>query len=126
MKDKQRPADMTDQEFTQWLLKETGPKGEEQEDIPAWSSLGKVIELPEQPHILLSGKAGHIINSLMRDEPVFILRAKDILSTMALMHYVGLVETYQPHHEQLQELTELLNEFRTWQQENRTEVRLPD
>lgn len=60
------------------------------------------------------------------DEPIIVFRAKDILSTMVLQHYLGLVEMYAADLEFEADLVERLNEFRTWQRDNPSRVKLPD
>jgi hypothetical protein len=59
-------------------------------------------------------------------EPVFILRAKDLLSTLTLMHYMTLLEAYVPYHDIVGDVAVRLEEFRKWQQEHPHDIRLPD
>jgi hypothetical protein len=61
-----------------------------------------------------------------RKEPYFVLRAQDILSTMSLLHYATLVETYVPYSELPDDVAILIRQFRDWQQNHPTQVKLPD
>lgn len=84
----------------------------------------------DQPTVVvpapLSGKAGEILTHLHPDEPVFILRAQDILATMAVKHYLTLVEMYSPGSEQVESVTHVVNSFLAWQHANPSKVKLPD
>lgn len=74
----------------------------------------------------LTGKAGEILTHLHPDEPVFILRAQDILATMSVKHYLTLVEMYSPHSIQAEQVTDMVNDFIAWQHANPSKVKLPD
>lgn len=91
-----------------------------------WEDPGKIIEIPRNPVPLLSGKAGQILGHLGRDEPVFIFRAQDILSTMVIKQYLSLVEIYNPNNLLLESIIDSMNEFIAWQQQNPEKVKLPD
>ena len=71
-------------------------------------------------------KAAEILESVTADEPIFVFRAKDILSTMVLLHYLTLVESYNPHSEQCESITRWIDQFRKWQHANPEKVKLPD
>lgn len=68
----------------------------------------------------------HILDSLMPGEPIFIFRAKDILSTMVLQQYASLLETYSPYAEIMEATVQKINDFRDWQHANPSAVKLPD
>lgn len=99
---------------------------EQEPTVVLTTNPGSIWEVSRDVIPLLSGKAGQILQHLGRDEPVFIFRAKDILSTMVIMHYLTLVTSYNPDNFLIESITETLNEFRRWQQENPSEVKLPD
>lgn len=72
-------------------------------------------------------KAEAILGHLNEDEPIFILRAQDILSVMAIRHYASLIENYCYHDtHQLESVVQAANEFAQWQRENPGKVKLPD
>ena len=71
-------------------------------------------------------KAHRILDSVDPDEPIFVLRAKDVLSILTLKHYQGLIESYAPHEAQSEAMNQTLRAFREWQSQNPTKVRLPD
>jgi len=60
------------------------------------------------------------------DEPVFILRAQDLISVMVLHEYLRLLEIFDPHGEKMVSAVDKMNEFRKWQHANPSRVRLPD
>lgn len=61
------------------------------------------------------------------DEPIFVLRAKDLLSTLAIGEYINFLERYVPGDSPiLIEAVDRLNEFREWQKTNPGKVKLPD
>jgi hypothetical protein len=76
--------------------------------------------------VILTGKAGHIVESLHLGEPVFIFRAQDILSTFALDEYAKIVEKFSPLSPQLKSIVDMANEFRAWQRAHPELVKLPD
>lgn len=61
------------------------------------------------------------------DEPIFIFRAKDILSMFALKEYDRVVEMYQgDDHEFQGHIVDRIAEFRDWQRNNADKIKLPD
>jgi hypothetical protein len=78
----------------------------------------------------ISGKAGRIIAAVQdegEDEPIFILRAKDLFSVMAIVEYLRVIEAYAPSDSEFQEsIVNILERFKTWQKENIHRVRYPD
>jgi hypothetical protein len=70
-------------------------------------------------------KGIEIIKHLYPDEPFFVFRAKDILSSFALDTYAELVEKFDPQGNQLVDVTDILIEFRHWQRTNPDKVKLP-
>lgn len=81
--------------------------------------MGVVVPLTE-------GKAKEILSHLHAGEPVFIFRAKDILSSFALDKYAEIVEKFAPDSPQLVSIVDTTNEFRAWQRANPDKVKLPD
>ena len=84
--------------------------------------------LPFEPKLkaVVGGKAGEILDHLYPDEPVFVFRAKDILSVFALDEYARIVEKYDAHGPQIQSIVDRANDFRAWQKANPDKVKLPD
>lgn len=80
----------------------------------------------ERIQMAVTGKAGEILGHLEEDEPIFVFRAKDILSTFALDEYAKLVEKFNPHSPQLNSLVEATIQFREWQRDHPSLVKLPD
>jgi hypothetical protein len=75
----------------------------------------------------IGGKAGEILASLDEGEPIFILRARDLLSTLTIRHYASLVEDYLfMGGNQLKNIVMMANEFAEWQRKNPGKVHLPD
>jgi len=76
----------------------------------------------------VNGKAAKIIREASdTGEPVFVLRAKDIFSVMAVTEYARLVELYGPmDHEFDEAIHNQLNAMKEWQREHAMEVRYPD
>jgi len=74
------------------------------------------------------GKAAKIIMDVDgTDEPIFVLRAKDIFATMAIVEYLRVVDSYAPDdHEFEESIVNILERFKTWQKENIQRVRYPD
>lgn len=61
------------------------------------------------------------------DEPIFILRAKDILSLFPLKEYERMVEMFGPdEHEMQMRVATRIAEFREWQRNNVSRVKYPD
>lgn len=86
-------------------------------------------ELPIKPDaVFLHGKAGKILEAVRgTDEPVFIFRAKDMLSVQVINFYAKLVEEYQGDDAEMGESVQhALMDFRNWQKANTDKVRLPD
>lgn len=75
----------------------------------------------------MRGKDNRIIN-VVRDtgEPVFIIRAQDMLSSFILAEYERLVEQYSPYGEMAEEIAEIRREFKEWQRANASSVKFPD
>lgn len=71
-------------------------------------------------------KAQSILDHLLPDEPYFVFRAKDILSSFGLEAYLTVVEKFDPTGEQAESLVHTINQFRTWQKANPDKVKLPD
>lgn len=60
-------------------------------------------------------------------EPIFVFRAKDLLSVMVINHYLALLENYIPAEAPICEgVVDDLNLFRHWQLAHSDLVRLPD
>lgn len=78
------------------------------------------------PAMLMPGKAQEILDSLLPGEPVFVFRAKDILSSFALEAYLTMVEKFAHNGPQAASLVEAINRFREWQTSHPNDVKLPD
>lgn len=78
------------------------------------------------PVVPVTGKAGEILQHLHPGEPVFVLRAQDVLSVLNMNHYLTLIETYSPHSDQAQSITDMIGSFLSWQRANPSLVKLPD
>jgi len=78
------------------------------------------------PH--LNGKAAKIIKECSASgEPVFVLRAKDIFSVMAVTEYARIVELYGPLDQELaMGVHDQLEKMKNWQRTHVGEVRYPD
>lgn len=78
----------------------------------------------------LGGKAAKIIHAVVTEgtgEPVFVLRAQDLFSTMAIKKYLDMLEEFAPNDSDIQaDLIEVLEAFKEWQKINRDKVRYPD
>lgn len=74
----------------------------------------------------VTGKAGEILQSLHPGEPVFVFRAKDLLSVWALDAYAAAVEKYEPNGDHLVSIVDAAHDFRQWQKNNPSLVKLPD
>lgn len=77
---------------------------------------------------MLSERDQKILNETSQtDEPIFIFRAKDILSMFPLKEYERRVEDYagDDHEFQLHVATRIA-EFRDWQRNNADKIKLPD
>lgn len=60
------------------------------------------------------------------DEEMFVLRAKDKLSTLAVLYYKSIAIENNRSDEFVQRVTEHLNKMFDWQENNPEKVRLPD
>jgi hypothetical protein len=61
------------------------------------------------------------------DEPVFILRGKDILAATTIEHYLRLFRKHGPINPQKEDqIVERRREFERWQSANVGKVRYPD
>lgn len=78
------------------------------------------------PGNLSPGKAADIVAHLFPGEPVFVFRAKDILSTFALDEYAKMVEKFSPGSPQLESIVDATNDFREWQRTHPQLIKLPD
>ena len=95
-------------------------------------------ETPQEKHVRLQaakgtnviplndGKAKEILGHLYPGEPVFIFRAKDLLSIFALDRYAEVVERFDPGSPHLASIVDALGEFREWQRAHPSKVKLPD
>jgi len=64
---------------------------------------------------------------LIRGEPFFVFRARDIFSTMVLKHYLKILEDYGPDDPDFQaDIVHFINQLKNWQTENVADVRYPD
>lgn len=62
-----------------------------------------------------------------RNEPVFVLRAQDLLSMCALSAYVNAAAVNgEISSEQYEELSTIYNQFQDWQDNNSNLVKIPD
>jgi hypothetical protein len=97
--------------------------------IRAYPAAGLMFGISAYPSDGLMGigeRNKHILDTLKPGEPIVIFRAKDILSTMVLLHYQTLLEMYNPHAEINERMVEKIAEFRLWQQQNPDKVKIPD
>ena len=61
------------------------------------------------------------------DEPIFVLRGKDILSASIIAQYREQFRKHGPENQQfLDQVTVRLNDFQEWQNHNIGKVRYPD
>lgn len=68
-----------------------------------------------------------LYDATQSDEPIFIFRAKDILSMFALAKYAEVVELYQgDDHDFQQHVMTRISEFKDWQRANADKIKLPD
>lgn len=64
---------------------------------------------------------------LIREEPFFVFRGRDIFSTMVLKHYLKILEDYGPDDPDFQaNIVEFINNLKNWQTQNVADVRYPD
>lgn len=85
------------------------------------------VTVHEEGSVWMGQLFGKTLHNLAPDEPTITFRAQDILSTMVIQHYLGLLELYSPQEMWIQEsLHGLMNEFRLWQKMNPSKVKLPD
>lgn len=61
-----------------------------------------------------------------REEPVFVLRAKDRASVVALEAYYLMVSEAGCNAEFAEEVRQIANNFHLWQAQNRDKTRIPD
>ncbi len=62
-----------------------------------------------------------------QDEPVFVMRAKDLFSVPMLYQYLEKVELHGPANLEFHDaIVDLIEEFKTWQKRNQGKVRYPD
>lgn len=85
---------------------------------------GRTAIVAEQTH----NKTGRILEACRASgEPIFVLRAKDILSNMVIAEYLEKVDKYTPTNHKLQgQVAEILDQFLEWQKSNMNQVRYPD
>lgn len=106
------------------------PLGDEPDEAWAREQFAKLNRLESArqpvPYNLSADKANRILASLYADEPFFIFRAKDILSTLAIDEYAKWVEKFHPDSPQLISLVDEANRFRAWQVANPDKIKLPD
>lgn len=61
------------------------------------------------------------------DEPIFVLRAKDMLSTGTIVGYGEQFKKYGPDNPDfLERVSDRVEEFQQWQNNNTNRVRYPD
>jgi hypothetical protein len=78
----------------------------------------------------MRGKAGKIVTQIEEsgsDEPIFVLRGKDIFTPMVVVRYLELVEQFGPNnYEFVQEISDCVQSIKDWQHHNVDKVRYPD
>jgi hypothetical protein len=62
----------------------------------------------------------------LRDEPVFVLRAQDVMAPYILRHYIYKAQKTDCDEAFLEELQQILIRFEKWQKEYRSLLKLPD
>ncbi len=79
-------------------------------------------------HDILHGKAQHILEKVKgTDEPIFILRARDLLSVPTILKYLELYGEFMPRTVDFEaSVVNAVEGFRQWQQDNPDKVRWPD
>lgn len=76
---------------------------------------------------MLHGKAMKIIEECMETgEPIFVLRAKDLLSVLAVAEYRDLLDKYWADPQMQEGVGAAFETMRGWQKDHPGEVRLPD
>lgn len=60
------------------------------------------------------------------DEPVFIFRARDVLSKVVINEYLKLLFTFGASEEHQESVKEAINTFITWQKNHTQLVKVPD
>ena len=96
---------------------------------PVFERDGHITRFPRMVDVAkIGGKAEKIIAEVAESgEPIFILRAKDIFSVMAVARYIGMLEEYGPDaHDMTVGATEQQNVMKAWQRANVERVRYPD
>lgn len=75
-----------------------------------------------------TSKSAHrmIDKAFANDEPVFVIRAKDIHSTRALAAYLQSLRGGGSPPETLEDVERIFRAFRTWQTDHSEQVRYPD
>lgn len=74
----------------------------------------------------IKGKAAYILDTLHPEEPIFVLRAKDLLSPLALLAYRDLIDQYNPGGDIARDINAAISAFRLWQTGNPDRVKFPD
>lgn len=64
--------------------------------------------------------------ALAKNEPVFVMRAQDILSIVGLSAYIATASTHDMSSQQYEELLKLFEEFEEWWENNPENMKLPD
>jgi len=67
-----------------------------------------------------------IENSEAKGIPIFVLTAKDVISTSTIDRYRDLCRAMECDIDHIAEIGTRIDEFRKWQEENPDQVKLPD
>lgn len=104
------------------------PTGHPRPEAPQFKTWeGKQIAI-DYDHEALQGKAQHILEKVSgSDEPIFILRAKDLLSVPTIVKYLNLYGEFMPSDVTFEaSVVNTIEGFKQWQKDNPDKVRWPD
>ena len=76
---------------------------------------------------MLPKKTKKIIDEVTRtDEPIFIIRANDKLSIEILFKYLQTATNAECDREFLEDMLNVISNFQSYQQVNKTKIKIPD
>jgi hypothetical protein len=92
-----------------------------------WGGVGgKGYPLPHTGEMVTKSARDIVDRALAADEPVFVIRARDVCAMPALAAYLRQVQVGTSPPELVDSIEKIFKAFRSWQQENSRLVKFPD
>lgn len=75
---------------------------------------------------MTASEAKAYLDRIPEDEPVFVLRAQDVLSMLTIREWLRMAERFEVRERKIAGAEDDLQQFREWRHSHSSRVKLPD